>query len=120
VKLARSPRYPVQPPRVVEDPNDLLTEAQWQRTVVEALKLYGWRVFHDRVAWRSDPGWPDLTCVHIERKRVIFVELKSERGRLTPKQEYWRDTLVHAGQDWHLWRPSDWDAAQRVMRGERP
>jgi hypothetical protein len=88
-----------------------MTEADFQRTVIDALKAYGWRFFHDSVAWRSDPGYPDLTCVNtLQRGRTLWVELKTERGKLSAAQESWRDDLLAAGHEWRLVRPSDFDA----------
>lgn len=87
--------------------------------MLDGLAVFGWIVFLDRVAWRSDPGYPDITAVHPEQRRVIWVELKTESGRLSPRQEDWRWVLESAGQEWYLWRPSSWASAERVMRGER-
>lgn len=112
-----APRYPAVPPATPA--LAAVTEASWQRTVTDALRVHGWNVFADRVAWRSDAGYPDLTAVNVKQKRVIWVELKTEKGKLSEKQQHWRDLLIEAGQEHFVWRPSDWDAAQRVMQGER-
>jgi hypothetical protein len=96
----------------------VLTEAQFQRTVTEALRVHGWKVWHNTVAWRSDAGWPDLVAVHPGQKRVLFLELKTERGKLSEKQGHWRDLLVEAGQEWYCLRPSDWELAQAIFRGD--
>ena len=97
-----------------------LTEAQWQSRVLAAFRLFGWRVFVDRVAYRSDPGWPDIFAIHAGQRRCIWVELKSERGKLSPAQLDWGDALILAGQEWYCWKPSDFDRAVLVMRGARP
>ena len=96
-----------------------MTERSWQDTVLDGFALYGWIVFHDRVPFRSVPGYPDLTAVHPVQRRVIWVELKAERGRLTDEQRDWIATLEAAGQRVYVWRPSSWASAERVMRGER-
>lgn len=96
-----------------------ITEAQWQRTVLDGLRLFGWRAFHDRMAYRSDPGYPDLTAIHTGQRRVIWLELKTERGKLSVAQQEWRDTLLGAGLEWYLWRPSDWSEVEAVLRGKR-
>jgi hypothetical protein len=44
--------------------------------------------------------------------QVLFVELKSEKGRLTLAQRSWGDALnaanVDGGLQYHVWRPSLW------------
>lgn len=87
----------------------LVTEREFQRTCVGALKALGWSVFHDNVAWRSDPGWLDLTCVHPVQKRTVFIELKKESGKVSPKQQEWIDTHTAAGNEVFVFRPSQWD-----------
>src|SRR5665213_1836630 len=65
-----------------------MTEAQWQRRVLDLAQLCGWRVAHFRPArtatgWRTaveadGVGYPDLTMVR--DGRLLFAELKSEAG----------------------------------------
>jgi len=91
------------------------SEAAFQSQVVELARLHGWLVQHTRPAkvgdrWltpiQGQPGFPDLVLAH-HRRGVLFAELKTEKGRLSPAQRLWRDTLIDAGASWHLWRPSD-------------
>jgi hypothetical protein len=49
-------------------------------------------------------GWPDWTIVGT---RVIFRELKSERGKITPSQQALGEAILAAGGDWAVWRPTD-------------
>jgi hypothetical protein len=93
-----------------------ITEAAWQRTVVDLFRLHGWRVWHDTTAWRSDPGWPDLVCVHPQHG-VRFIELKRESGRLRPAQRDWLRALSAAGQRTYVLRPSCWWIAVAVATG---
>ena len=78
--------------------------------IVELAQLAGWQLHHDRrsdkALQQGDAGFPDLVLAG--HGRIIYVELKNERGRLRPTQERWRDALLAAGADWRLWRPSDW------------
>lgn len=91
-----------------------MTEDQLQSVVIDLAHLRGWKVMHTRPAWskghmatplQGDPGFPDLV---IARRFYVtlFVELKTEKGKLTPDQENWRLALP----GWHLWRPSDWSS----------
>lgn len=90
-----------------------LTEAQWQATVIDAAKALGWLCMHPYDSRRSEPGYPDLTLV---RDRVVFVELKSETGRLTPQQHAWIGALNVAGAEVYVWRPADFDAAIETLK----
>lgn len=96
-----------------------LTETQFQRRVVALFTLHQWRLWHNAVAWRSDPGWVDLVCVH-PTHGVRFLELKTQRGQLRPTQVSWHDSLKAAGQIVVVLRPSDWIIAQAIARGEIP
>lgn len=102
------------------------TEAQFQAQVVELAELLGWTVNHTRRSvgkggrWTtatSVVGYPDLTCWHPRQRRVLFVELKSEAGKLTPEQEAVLASLAAAGQEVAVWRPSDLETAQSVLSG---
>ena len=49
-------------------------------------------------------GWPDWTIVGT---RVIFRELKSQRGKVTASQQALGEAILAAGGDWAVWRPTD-------------
>jgi hypothetical protein len=93
-----------------------MTEAQLQSAVIELARALGWKVAHFRPAltgkgWRTavsgdGVGFPDLTL--LRRARQIVVELKSEKGNLTPEQAVWLAAFERAGVEWHVWRPGDW------------
>lgn len=100
-----------------------LAEADWQTRVTDLADLRGWRWAHFRPArtergWRtpvSGPlgaGFPDLVLV---RHRVLFVELKAERGRVTPEQRAVHIALRAAGAEVRVWRPVDWPEVQEVL-----
>lgn len=92
------------------------TEAEFQNAVIHLALLAGWQVMHVRASisrggrWAtttSIPGWPDL--VILGHHQALFIELKSERGRLTNEQSQLLDQLRDAGLDARCWRPADWD-----------
>lgn len=94
--------------------DDLLT------AVLDLAKLGGWLVYHVRnsragVIQGSGEGFPDL--VMVKGERIIFRELKRQSGHLTPAQDVWAQRLIAAGQDWDVWRPSDWYAIESTLRG---
>lgn len=87
--------------------------------MIDAAHLYGWRVHHNYDSRKSTgAGFPDLVLVQRDQKRIIYAELKTERGRLSRQQAEWRDDLLAAGQQWYLWRPSDFDDVVAVLAGD--
>ena len=100
-----------------------VSERDWQRDVIEAATVYGWKVFHAWSSIHSPSGFPDLVLVHARGVYhpfggVLYAELKTERGKLTPAQEEWIAVLKSAGQTVYLWRPSDVETMHEVLRQE--
>ncbi len=86
--------------------------------MIELAHTFHWKVAHFRTAMNArgiymtpvgadGAGWPDLVLVHPGTGRVIFRELKSEKGRVTSGQEAWGVWLSRCDLDWDVWRPSD-------------
>ncbi len=71
------------------------------------LLYWTWNSIH------SPKGFPDLTFLHPGTGRMLFVELKSKRGRTTPEQDRWLAALGCAQEatgGWvrrAVWRPAD-------------
>lgn len=103
-----------------------LTEKDFQRQVVELAKILGWRVYHPFLSKWSERGFPDLTMVRPRDRRLIFAELKRDKGRLTDAQVEWQELLGAldtrgSGANWtsvevYVWHPADWDAIQECLR----
>ena len=101
----------------------LISEKEFQRTVVEYAHALKYRVYHQldtgkctkcgnpNFSKRIGPGFVDLVIAG--HGRVIFAELKSEKGKLSDAQQAWRDVLE--GQ-YRLWRPSDWAKIEEVLK----
>ena len=72
-----------------------VSEAQLQSSIIEAAGYGGWLHFHVSRSdlGRATPGFPDLVLVHPTRKELLFVELKSSKGKLRPEQVVWIDAL---------------------------
>ena len=86
-----------------------ISEARFQSQVIELAQGLGFRVYHTRDSRGSQRGFPDLVLT--DGKRVLFCELKTERGKPTPEQLAWLADLESAESvEAFLWRPSDWDA----------
>jgi VRR-NUC domain len=98
-----------------------VTEKDLQTTVIELALLYGWRVSHQRPArtaegWRTavegHPGLPDLIMARGVRNghpaRLLLVELKTKRGKLSADQKQWFETLVQVPRiEVRIWTPED-------------
>ncbi len=92
-----------------------LTEALWQRQVLDIAHLYGWRSYHTHDSRRSNAGFPDLTLVR--PPRVVFAELKSMRGRTSSDQRAWlADLNACPGVETYLWRPDQLDQVVAVLK----
>lgn len=111
------------------------SEAEFQRQVMALAKLHGWRRAHFHKARLSSGEWltpvdgdgkgfPDILLVKRSRVksgvrspgRMLFVELKTETGRLTQDQQDWHDDLNAAGATAVVWRPRDWDLIVRELQ----
>jgi hypothetical protein len=94
-----------------------VTEKEWLATVIEIATTYGWMSYHTHDSRHSAKGFPDCVFAHETQARVVFVELKREKARLTPEQTLWGATLRAAGQDVYVWRPSDVDRVHDLLGG---
>ena len=105
---------------------ELISEEQLQSTVVDMAHAFGWMVYHTHDSRRSPTGFPDLVLVR--PPTVWFVELKSEKGKLTEGHWTRKDTWLPGQKDWldvlkgcvtvksGVWRPSDRDAIEALLR----
>jgi hypothetical protein len=91
-----------------------MTEEQWLQQVRELARLKGWLNYHTRSSRRSDPGFPDLVLVR--GHRLIFAELKREKGRVTSHQRAWLEALEQTiAAEVFTWRPSDWARVEETL-----
>lgn len=90
------------------------TERQFMAQVVRLAEMLGWRTYHVFDSRRSAAGFPDLVLVR--RPRCLFVEVKSQRGHLTPDQIAWLRDLDACGLETYCWRPSDWRQIESILR----
>src|SRR5207248_11253266 len=89
-------------------------EKSFMGQVIRLAKLRGWMVYHTHDSRRSASGFPDL--VLCRPSRLIFVELKSEKGKPTMEQIEWLDALSGTGTEVFLWRPSDLERVAWILR----
>jgi hypothetical protein len=94
-----------------------VTERQWQEEVEALLREGGWAYIHLRDSRRQRAtGWPDLFAV--KGDKAIAIELKTERGRITPEQARWLALLRAAGISTYVWRPTQVDEVRRSLLGD--
>ena len=94
-----------------------LTEKEFQQALCQLATLTGWRWIHFRTVrdhrnnystpLQGSAGFPDLVLVHPDLG-VLFVELKTTKGRLSEHQTDWATDLLLAGAEYYCWRPEDW------------
>jgi hypothetical protein len=94
----------------------MISEKDFQQTVVEMAEALGWMVYHTYESRRSNPGFPDLVLT--KGGRLIFAELKAQKGRVSPEQMQWLGALKLCpdGIGVFLWRPSDMDEIEAILR----
>lgn len=88
-----------------------MSEREFQELVVDIARARGWRVYHTYDSRRSAPGFPDLVIAR--RGTVIFAELKTQAGPVRAEQSDW---LFHLGDRAYIWRPSDMDRIESLLR----
>lgn len=97
-----------------------MTEARLQQQVIDLARWAGFMHYHTVDSRKSRPGFPDLVLVHASTGRLLFAELKAEKGRLRPEQVTWL-RLLGLRHEAHLWRPADWEsgAIRKALTEER-
>lgn len=90
------------------------SEDQLLSYVVDLLELHNWWWFHDQDSRWNKAGLPDL--IAIRPPRVVFLELKSAKGRIREQQAVVLRRLEQCpGVEVYLWRPMDMDEIARVL-----
>ena len=93
----------------------VVTEAQFLAQVIQVARLFHWRAYHPALSKWSERGWPDLALCR--PPRLLLVELKTERGKITPQQQEWLDDLARCpGVESFVWRPQDFEAIVEILR----
>ena len=94
------------------------TEKDFQQQIKDMAELFGWWAFHPYDSRRSPAGWPDLVMIHRTTGRTIFVEVKTMKGRVSNAQSVCLE-LLGMQNEVYVWRPSDLEAIEEVLRAER-
>lgn len=94
-----------------------ISEAAFQRALIEFLNWRGYRCYHTRFSVGSDTGYPDVTAFG-PGGRVLVIECKRRGGKRTPRQVEWGDHLLANGHEYYCWTPDDWPLIEAVINRE--
>ena len=101
-----------------------MTEDQIKAAVIDLAEKLRWDVYSIRrsdqakVQGKTGKGYPDLTLSN-GAGGLVFVELKSAKGKVTADQERWLASLGQvAGAHVCVWRPEQWldGSIERFLR----
>jgi len=97
-----------------------MSERDLQSNVIDCAGKLGYTlIYHTWSSVHSPGGFPDLVLCRPSDGRCLYIELKSERGKLTTSQVEWLEGLHACGQETYLFRPSEWISGrvEEVLRG---
>lgn len=97
-----------------------ITEEQLMASIIAIAKALKYRVYHTFDSRRSTAGYPDICCVRNGPEpgdtRLIYIETKSSRGRVTPEQREWLHALSQVqGVEVYVFRPEDLDDVFKIL-----
>ena len=101
-----------------------MTEKQFMAQIIQVARMNGFLVYHTFDSRRSAAGFPDLVLVKPRvavgpvKGRIIFAEVKKEKGKLTKAQEDWWRALAIAKAEYYIWRPSGWNQILKTLGEE--
>jgi hypothetical protein len=90
-----------------------MSEAQFQQRITDLCDWLHVKWHHETDSRRSKAGFPDL--VLCGPRGIAFVELKTEKGKVTKAQTEWLESIAVAGGNSMVWRPSQWEAIERFL-----
>lgn len=71
-----------------------MKEAEFAARIEDTLNMLRLRWHHETDSRRSKAGFPDY-CI-VGPYGVLFLEIKADKGRVTPQQQAWIDDLTKA------------------------
>lgn len=92
-----------------------ITEKQMERQIADLARLFGWERAHAWTSIHSPSGFPD--DVLVRPPRIVMLELKSAKGKLTERQEKWGELLKACPQiEYRIIRPDDLESVAELLR----
>lgn len=98
----------------------MITEKQFEAQVKDLAKIcHVQKYYHPFLSKWSEKGFPDLTIIKVPR--LIFAELKSEKGIVSEAQQEWLNLLSQCTQiEVYLWRPDNLETEiLKVLKGDK-
>ena len=101
-----------------------ITEAEFQQMVTKQAEALGWQWMHVATTGigRHSPmrgtmgkGWPDLVLV--KGSRILFIELKRQKGLMTTEQMAVMNLLEQTKAETYCFRPADIPQILHVLTG---
>jgi hypothetical protein len=114
-------------------------EREFQRWITDVAQTYGWKFWHLPTPMRPiggnkfvpDPrgrGFPDLVLMHDDPPRLIFAEVKDEKGVLSDAQREFLQlarlvadkiavSSTYPAIGVYLWRPANRDLIEATLKG---
>lgn len=108
-----------------------MTETNFTKQVIDLAHLYQWRVCHFRTSriqrengqvhyatpvQADGAGFPDLVLAKCG-KPILFLELKSDKGVVSPEQEEWLRILNRGSSPALVFHPKDFDKIEALLKG---
>ena len=101
----------------------LITERDWQTFVIQLAVARKWKYYHPpdnkpingRIQ-RVVAGFPDL--VLIKDGRMVYAELKREKGIISLEQAEWIKEIKACGIECYVWRPSQVASVIKILNGD--
>lgn len=94
-------------------------ERDFQTLVEGMMRANRWSVYSVRrsdLAQASLAGYPDITAWRVVDKRLIFAELKTDTGRVSPSQQAVLEELRSLGTaEVYLWRPKNLEEIRQII-----
>ncbi len=102
-----------------------MSETEFKDILISVAKRFGWLVHHDLPAQNSrgrwathvqgDAGFPDLILLHPNSGKLFAIELKSDKGKLSPGQKRWLMAFEKSGIYNAVLKPSDMEYALYLL-----
>ena len=91
-------------------------ERDLREQIRDLCKLTGFKFYFTWTSIHSPRGMPDL--ILCRPPRIIFAELKTEKGQLSDKQKEWVELLSECkgNVECYVWRPSDIEKIADILR----
>ena len=100
-----------------------LSEKMFQSRVVAGARALGYMVYHTYDSRRSTKGFPDLCLVHPKTHVLMFIEVKTDMGKISLEQFEWINALgnclnpLGSFSTARVLRPAGWDMFWETLKG---